>query len=81
MHGTEVQRLLSPVYPSLRYRNARAILAVDPQTLRHHPLRYHSPQRREALGAEEIPCLDFLVHLTEALALPDRRGRWQFDIP
>ena len=34
-----------------------------------------------ALGAESIPRLDFLSHLTAALALPERRGRWQFDIP
>lgn len=34
-----------------------------------------------ALGAEDIPRRDFLDHLTTALALPDRRGRWQFDIP
>jgi len=32
-----------------------------------------------ALGAEAIPRRDFLDHLTAALALPDRRGRWQFD--
>ena len=34
-----------------------------------------------ALGAEDIPRRDFLDHLTTALALPERRGRWQFDIP
>jgi Leu/Phe-tRNA-protein transferase len=33
------------------------------------------------LGAEDIPRRDFLDHLTAALALPDRRGRWQFDGP
>jgi leucyl/phenylalanyl-tRNA--protein transferase len=33
------------------------------------------------LGAEDIPRRDFLDHLAAALALPDRRGRWQFDIP
>ncbi len=33
------------------------------------------------LGAEEISRRDFLTHLAEALALPDRRGRWQFDSP
>ena len=32
-------------------------------------------------GAEEIPRLEFLDHLTAALALPDRQGQWQFDIP
>lgn len=34
-----------------------------------------------AFGAEEIPRRDFLDHLVSALALPERRGRWQFDIP
>jgi len=34
-----------------------------------------------ALGAESIPRHDFLDQLTTALALPERRGRWQFDIP
>ena len=32
-----------------------------------------------ALGAEAMPRLDFLNHLTEALLLPERRGHWQFD--
>ena len=32
-----------------------------------------------ALGAEAMPRRDFLHHLTAALGLPDRRGRWQFD--
>ena len=32
-------------------------------------------------GAEEIPRRKFLDHLTAALALPNRQGRWQFDIP
>jgi len=32
-------------------------------------------------GAEEIHRLDFLNHLTAALTLPERRGRWEFDIP
>jgi leucyl/phenylalanyl-tRNA---protein transferase len=31
------------------------------------------------LGAEEIPRRDFLGHLSTALTLPDRVGRWQFD--
>ncbi len=30
-------------------------------------------------GAEEISRRDFITHLAEALALPDRRGPWQFD--
>ena len=32
-----------------------------------------------ALGAESIPRRDFLDHLTAALAMTERRGRWQFD--
>jgi leucyl/phenylalanyl-tRNA--protein transferase len=34
-----------------------------------------------ALGAEDIPRQDFLNHLAAALTLPERRRRWQFDIP
>jgi leucyl/phenylalanyl-tRNA---protein transferase len=34
-----------------------------------------------ALGAEEISRRNFLDHLNAALALPGRRGHWQFDIP
>ena len=34
-----------------------------------------------ALGAEEISRHEFINHLAAALAFPDRRGRWQFDIP
>jgi leucyl/phenylalanyl-tRNA--protein transferase len=30
-------------------------------------------------GAEEIPRADFIKHLDQALTLPDRRGRWEFD--
>jgi leucyl/phenylalanyl-tRNA---protein transferase len=33
-----------------------------------------------ALGTEEIPRLDFLNHLTAALSLPGRSGRWEFDL-
>ena len=29
-------------------------------------------------GAEEIPRVDFIKHLHQALTLPDRRGRWEF---
>jgi leucyl/phenylalanyl-tRNA--protein transferase len=32
-----------------------------------------------ALGAESIPRHNFLDHLTAALAMTERRGRWQFD--
>ena len=34
-----------------------------------------------ALGAEEISRREFLNHLTAALALPERRGSWKFNIP
>lgn len=30
-------------------------------------------------GAEEIPRSAFITHLNQALALPDRRGRWTFE--
>ena len=30
-------------------------------------------------GAEDIPRCDFIARLAETLALPDRRGPWQFD--
>jgi leucyl/phenylalanyl-tRNA---protein transferase len=33
------------------------------------------------IGAEEIPRREFLGHLTVALAMTERRGYWQFDIP
>jgi leucyl/phenylalanyl-tRNA---protein transferase len=33
------------------------------------------------LGAEEIPRQEFVDQLTTALALPERRGHWQFDLP
>jgi leucyl/phenylalanyl-tRNA--protein transferase len=33
----------------------------------------------KTLGAEEIPRREFLDHLADALTLPDRRGRWEFD--
>ena len=45
---------------------------IDCQQASPHVLRF---------GAEEIPRRDFLNHLTAALALPDRQGHWQFDIP
>jgi leucyl/phenylalanyl-tRNA--protein transferase len=32
-----------------------------------------------ALGAEAVPRREFLDHLTAALTLPERRGRWHFD--
>lgn len=36
-------------------------------------------QHIKMLGAEEIPRREFLDHLGDALSLPDRRGRWQFE--
>ncbi len=33
-----------------------------------------------ALGAEAIPRRDFLDHLGSALTLPERHGRWEFDV-
>jgi leucyl/phenylalanyl-tRNA--protein transferase len=30
-------------------------------------------------GAEEIPRTDFIKHLNQALIIPDRRGRWEFE--
>src|SRR5262245_670225 len=31
------------------------------------------------LGAEEIPRREFITHLTAAIRLPNRTGRWEFD--
>jgi leucyl/phenylalanyl-tRNA--protein transferase len=45
---------------------------IDCQQASPHVMRF---------GAEEIPRRNFLDHLTAALALPNRQGRWQFDIP
>jgi leucyl/phenylalanyl-tRNA---protein transferase len=44
---------------------------IDCQQASPHVMRF---------GAEEIPRRDFLNHLTAALTLPERRGRWEFDI-
>jgi leucyl/phenylalanyl-tRNA--protein transferase len=43
---------------------------IDCQQSSPHVLRF---------GAEEIPRQDFLALLSEAVKLPTRRGRWQFD--
>lgn len=45
---------------------------VDCQQASPHVMRF---------GAEEIPRREFLDHIATALTLPDRRRRWQFDIP
>jgi len=44
---------------------------IDCQQASPHVMRF---------GAEEIPRRDFLDHLAEAVRLPERHGRWQFDI-
>ena len=44
---------------------------IDCQQASPHVMRF---------GAEEITRRDFLDHLAEAVRLPERRGRWQFDI-
>ena len=38
-----------------------------------------STQHLFSLGAEEIRRRDFLTHLEQALAQPDRRNRWRLD--
>ena len=43
---------------------------IDCQQSSPHVMRF---------GAEEIPRLDFINRLIEALKIPDRRGRWVFD--
>jgi len=43
---------------------------IDCQQSSPHVLRF---------GAEEIPRRDFISHLSEAVKLPTRRGRWEFD--
>ncbi|MDH4327829.1 MAG: leucyl/phenylalanyl-tRNA--protein transferase, partial [Nitrospira sp.] len=43
---------------------------IDCQQSSPHVMRF---------GAEEIPRGDFISQLSEAISLPDRRGRWEFD--
>ena len=45
---------------------------IDCQQASPHVMRF---------GAEEIPRREFLDHLSDAMSLSERRGRWQFDIP
>lgn len=45
---------------------------IDCQQASPHVMRF---------GAEEISRREFLDHLTSTLMLPERCGRWQFDIP
>ena len=56
----------------VRQLHAWEFRIIDCQQASPHVMRF---------GAEEIPRLEFLDHLAAALTLPDRRGRWQFDIP
>ena len=56
----------------VRQLHAWGFRIIDCQQSSPHVMRF---------GAEEIPRCDFLGHLTAALTLPERRGRWQFDIP
>ena len=56
----------------VRQLHAWGFRIMDCQQSSPHVMRF---------GAEEIPRREFLGHLTAALALPDRHGRWQFDIP
>jgi len=41
-------------------------------------IQQSSPHLRR-FGAEEIPRRDFIARLAEAVALPNRRGPWEFD--
>jgi leucyl/phenylalanyl-tRNA--protein transferase len=56
----------------VRQLQAREFRIIDCQQASPHVMRF---------GAEEIPRRDFLSRLAEAVKLPERRGRWQFDIP
>ena len=54
----------------VRQLQAWGFRIIDCQQSSPHVMRF---------GAEEIPRREFLDHLAEALTLPDRHGRWQFD--
>ena len=54
----------------VRQLHAWGFRIIDCQQSSPHVMRF---------GAEEISRHNFLTHLTAALRLPDRRGRWQFD--
>lgn len=56
----------------VRQLQAWGFSLMDCQQASHHVM---------ALGAESIPRRDFLDHLTAALTLPERRGRWHVNIP
>lgn len=54
----------------VRQLHAWGFRMIDCQQFSPHVARF---------GAEEIPRSGFVAHLTEALTLPDRRGRWEFE--
>jgi leucyl/phenylalanyl-tRNA--protein transferase len=56
----------------VRQLQAWGFLLMDCQQASPHVMRF---------GAEEIPRRSYLDHLASAVSLPERRGRWQFDIP
>ncbi len=54
----------------VRQLHAWGFRMIDCQQFSPHVARF---------GAEEIPRSGFIAHLTEALTLPDCRGRWAFE--
>lgn len=54
----------------VRQLHAWGFRMIDCQQFSPHVARF---------GGEEIPRSGFVAHLTEALTLPDRRGRWEFE--
>ena len=56
----------------VRQLHAWRFRLIDCQQASPHVMRF---------GAEEIPRRSYLDHLANSVSLPERRGRWQFDIP
>lgn len=56
----------------IRQLQAWEFRIIDCQQASPHVMRF---------GAEEIPRRKFLDHLADAVRLPERRGRWQLDLP
>jgi len=54
----------------VRQLQAWGFTVFDCQQASPHVMRF---------GAETIPRREFIKHLTSALILPDRKGRWEFD--
>lgn len=54
----------------VRQLQAWGFSIIDCQQSSPHVMRF---------GAEEIPRRDFINHLSKAVSLPNRRGRWEFD--